>query len=130
MAIDRACELFGVSYSNVQPHSGANANQAVLFALLQPGDTYLGMDLAAGGHLTHGCPVNQSGKWFNAVTYGVNKDDGLINYDEVEKLALEHQPKLIIAGASAYPRVIDWARSAMQIRWGLTYLLIWHTMPV
>ena len=110
MAIDRACELFGCSYANVQPHSGANANQAVFFALLQPGDTYLGMDLAAGGHLTHGCPVNQSGKWFNAVTYGVNKDDGLINYDEVEAMAIEHQPKLIIAGASAYPRVIDWAR--------------------
>jgi glycine hydroxymethyltransferase len=110
LAIDRACELFGVSYANVQPHSGANANQAVFFALLQPGDTYLGMDLAAGGHLTHGCPVNQSGKWFNAVTYGVNKDDGLINYDEVEAMALEHQPKLIIAGASAYPRVIDWER--------------------
>jgi glycine hydroxymethyltransferase len=110
LAIDRACELFGVSYANVQPHSGANANQAVFFALLQPGDTYLGMDLAAGGHLTHGCPVNQSGKWFNPVTYGVNKDDGLINYDEVEAMAIEHQPKLIIAGASAYPRVIDWAR--------------------
>ena len=110
MAIDRACKLFGCSYANVQPHSGANANQAVFFALLQPGDTYLGMDLAAGGHLTHGCPVNQSGKWFNAVTYGVNKDDGLINYDEVEAMAIEHQPKLIIAGASAYPRVIDWAR--------------------
>jgi glycine hydroxymethyltransferase len=110
LAIDRACELFGVSYANVQPHSGANANQAVFFALLQPGDTYLGMDLAAGGHLTHGCPVNQSGKWFNPVTYGVNKDDGLINYAEVEAMAIEHQPKLIIAGASAYPRVIDWAR--------------------
>ena len=110
LAIDRACELFGVSYANVQPHSGANANQAVFFALLQPGDTYLGMDLAAGGHLTHGCPVNQSGKWFNAVTYGVNKEDGLINYDEVEAMAVEHQPKLIIAGASAYPRVIDWER--------------------
>ncbi|PCH99651.1 MAG: serine hydroxymethyltransferase [Alphaproteobacteria bacterium] len=110
MAIDRAKELFGCSYANVQPHSGANANQAVFFALLQPGDTYLGMSLDAGGHLTHGCPVNQSGKWFNAVTYGVNKDDGLINYDEVEAMAVERQPKLILAGASAYPRVIDWER--------------------
>lgn len=110
LAIDRAKQLFGCSYANVQPHSGANANQAVFFALLQPGDTYLGMSLDAGGHLTHGCPVNQSGKWFNAVGYGVRKEDGLIDYDEVERLAVEHQPKLIVAGASAYPRVIDWER--------------------
>jgi glycine hydroxymethyltransferase len=109
MAIDRAKELFGCTYVNVQPHSGANANQAVFFALLQPGDTYLGMSLDAGGHLTHGCPVNQSGKWFNAEAYGVD-ENGLIDYDEVERVALETKPKLIIAGASAYPRVIDWER--------------------
>lgn len=110
LAIDRAKQLFGCSYANVQPHSGANANQAVFFALLEPGDTFLGMSLDAGGHLTHGCPVNQSGKWFNAVTYGVREEDGLIDYDEVERMALESKPKLILAGASAYPRVIDWAR--------------------
>lgn len=110
LAIDRAKKLFGCSYANVQPHSGANANQAVFFAMLEPGDTFLGMALDAGGHLTHGCPVNQSGKWFNAVTYGVRESDGLIDYDEVEKMAVEHQPKLIVAGASAYPRVIDWKR--------------------
>jgi glycine hydroxymethyltransferase len=109
MAIDRAKQLFGCTYANVQPHSGANANQAVFFALLQPGDTYLGMSLDAGGHLTHGCPVNQSGKWFNAEAYGVD-ENGLIDYDEVERVALETKPKLIIAGASAYPRVIDWER--------------------
>lgn len=109
MAIDRAKKLFNCAYANVQPHSGANANQAVFFTLLQPGDTYLGMSLDAGGHLTHGCPVNQSGKWFNAVGYGVD-DKGYIDYAEVERLALEHKPKLIIAGASAYPRVIDWAK--------------------
>lgn len=109
MAIDRAKELFDCTYVNVQPHSGANANQAVFFALLQPGDTYLGMSLDAGGHLTHGCPVNQSGKWFNAEAYGVD-ENGLIDYDEVERVALETKPKLIIAGASAYPRVIDWER--------------------
>lgn len=109
MAIDRAKKLFNCEYVNVQPHSGANANQAVFFTLLQPGDTYLGMSLDAGGHLTHGCPVNQSGKWFNAVGYGVD-DKGLIDYAEVERLALEHKPKLIIAGASAYPRVIDWKK--------------------
>ncbi len=109
MAIDRAKKLFNCAYVNVQPHSGANANQAVFFTLLQPGDTYLGMSLDAGGHLTHGCPVNQSGKWFNAVGYGVN-EKGLIDYAEVERLAMEHKPKLIIAGASAYPRVIDWKK--------------------
>ena len=108
-AIDRAKKLFNCAYANVQPHSGANANQAVFFTLLQPGDTYLGMSLDAGGHLTHGCPVNQSGKWFNAVTYGLTKE-GFIDYDEVERLAIENNPKLIIAGASAYPRVIEWAR--------------------
>ncbi len=110
LAIERACKLFNCSYANVQPHSGAQANQAVFMAVLKPGETFLGMDLSAGGHLTHGSPVNQSGKWFNAVTYGVRQDDGLIDYDQMEKLAREHKPKLIIAGASAYPRTIDFAR--------------------
>ena len=110
LAIDRAKALFGCSYANVQPHSGAQANQAVFMALLQPGDTILGMSLAAGGHLTHGASVNQSGKWFNAVQYGVRREDALIDYDQVRDLAREHKPKLIIAGGSAYPRVIDFAR--------------------
>lgn len=110
LAIDRAKALFGCAYANVQPHSGAQANQAVFLALLQPGDTFIGMDLAAGGHLTHGAPANQSGKWFKAVTYGVRRDDHLIDYDQVEALAKEHQPKIIIAGGSAYPRRIDFAR--------------------
>ncbi|MDB5478533.1 MAG: glyA [Alphaproteobacteria bacterium] len=109
-AIERACKLFGCSYANVQPNSGSQANQAVLLALLQPGDTILGMDLNAGGHLTHGSRPNLSGKWFNAVTYGVREDTHLIDYDAVEKLALEHKPKMIICGASAYPRTIDFAR--------------------
>ncbi|HEY8191794.1 MAG TPA: serine hydroxymethyltransferase, partial [Alphaproteobacteria bacterium] len=94
----------------VQPHSGAQANQAVFQALIQPGDKILGMALASGGHLTHGAAPNQSGKWFNAIQYGVRREDALIDYDEVERLAKEHKPKLVIAGASAYPRVIDWAR--------------------
>ncbi len=110
LAIERACKLFGCSFANVQPHSGAQANQAVFMALLQPGDTILGMSLAAGGHLTHGAPPNQSGKWFKAVQYGVRRDNALIDYDEVETLAREHKPRLIIAGGSAYPRVIDFAR--------------------
>lgn len=109
LAIDRACEMFGCAYANVQPHSGANANQGVYLALLNPGDTILGMSLDAGGHLTHGFAVNQSGKYFNAVNYGLN-DEGYIDYDAVESLALEHKPKMIIAGASAYTRVIDWER--------------------
>lgn len=109
LAIDRAKQLYNCAYANVQPHSGANANQAVFLALMEPGDTFLGMSLDAGGHLTHGCPVNQSGKWFNAVTYGLTSE-GLIDYDEAEQLAVEHKPKVIIAGASAYPRQIDWAR--------------------
>jgi glycine hydroxymethyltransferase len=109
LAIDRACKLFGCSYANVQPNSGSQANQGVFTALLQPGDTILGMSLAAGGHLTHGASVNQSGKWFKAVAYGVRENDHLIDMDEVEKLAKEHKPKMIIAGFSAYPRVIDWA---------------------
>lgn len=110
IARDRAKELFGCTYANVQPNSGSQANQAAMMALLQPGDTILGMSLAAGGHLTHGAKPNQSGKWFHAVQYGVRKSDALIDYDEVETLAREHKPKMIIAGASAYPRQIDWAR--------------------
>jgi glycine hydroxymethyltransferase len=110
LAIDRAKQLFNCAYANVQPHSGAQANQAVFFALLKPGDTYMGLNLAAGGHLTHGSPVNQSGKWFNVVPYSVNEDDHRINYDEVERLAVENKPKLILAGGSAYPRRIDFAR--------------------
>lgn len=110
LAIERAKKLFNCEFVNVQPHSGAQANQGVMLALLQPGDTILGMALNAGGHLTHGSAPNQSGKWFNAVQYGVKQADGLIDYDEVERLALEHKPKMIIAGASAYPRVIDFKR--------------------
>ncbi len=110
LAIERATRLFDCAYANVQPHSGAQANQCVMLALLEPGDTILGMSLAAGGHLTHGAAPNLSGKWFNAVQYGVRRDDGRIDFDEVEALAREHRPKLIIAGGSAYPRVIDFAR--------------------
>lgn len=110
MAIDRAKKIFGCEFANVQPNSGSQANQGVYFALLQPGDTILGMSLAAGGHLTHGAAPNQSGKWFEAVQYGVREEDGLIDYEEVERLALEHEPKMIVCGASAYPRVIDFAR--------------------
>lgn len=110
LALERLKKLFQCSYANVQTHSGSQANQAVFLALLQPGDTILGMSLAAGGHLTHGAPPNQSGKWFQAVRYGVRRDDNLLDYDEVEKLALEHRPKLIIAGGSAYSRTIDFAR--------------------
>jgi glycine hydroxymethyltransferase len=110
LAIDRAKRLFACQFANVQPHSGAQANQAVFLALLRPGDTILGMSLAAGGHLTHGAAPNLSGKWFHAVQYGVRRDDGLLDYDELERLAREHKPKLIIAGGSAYPRFIDFAR--------------------
>jgi len=110
IAIDRACRLFDCSFANVQPHSGAQANQAVFFALLQPGDTFMGLDLAAGGHLTHGSPVNQSGKWFKPVPYSVRRQDQRIDMDEVAALAKEHKPKLIIAGGSAYPRFIDFKR--------------------
>ncbi|GAB3098288.1 serine hydroxymethyltransferase [Lysobacter terrae] len=109
LAIDRCKQLFGADYANVQPHSGSQANQAVYFALLNPGDTILGMSLAHGGHLTHGAKVNISGKLLNAVQYGVN-DQGLIDYDEVERLAVEHKPKMVVAGFSAYSQVIDWAR--------------------
>jgi glycine hydroxymethyltransferase len=110
IAIERAKRLFGCTFANVQPHSGAQANQAVLLALLTPGDTVLGMSLAAGGHLTHGAAPNLSGKWFNAVQYGVRQQDALIDLDEVERLARDKRPKLIIAGGSAYPRTIDFAR--------------------
>lgn len=110
LARTRACRLFGAEHANVQPHSGANANLAVFFALLQPGDTVLSMNLAHGGHLSHGSPVNISGKYFNIVSYGVSEETQTIDYDEVERLALESRPKLILAGASAYPRVIDFAR--------------------
>ena len=107
LAIDRACEIFGAEHANVQPHSGSQANMAVYFTVCQPGDTVLGMNLAHGGHLTHGSPVNFSGKLFNIVPYGIDKETGRIDYDEVESLALEHKPKLIVVGASAYPRTIE-----------------------
>jgi glycine hydroxymethyltransferase len=110
LAIERAKRLFGCTFVNVQPHSGAQANQAAFLAMLEPGDTIMGMSLAAGGHLTHGAAPNQSGKWFNAVQYGVRKEDGFIDYDEVQVLAEENKPKLIIAGGSAYPRIIDFER--------------------
>jgi len=110
LAIERATQLFGVGYANVQPNSGSQANQAVFLALLQPGDTFMGLDLAAGGHLTHGSPVNMSGKWFKPVPYGVSKDTYRIDMDSVEALAREHKPKLIIAGGSAYPRHWDFKR--------------------
>ncbi|GAN79366.1 serine hydroxymethyltransferase [Acidocella aminolytica] len=110
LAIERAKKLFGCGFANVQANSGSQANQSVLLALVKPGDTILGMSLAAGGHLTHGAAPNLSGKWFNAVQYGVRADDGLLDYEELERLAREHKPKLIIAGGSAYPRFIDFAR--------------------
>ena len=110
LAIDRAKQLFGCDFANVQPNSGSQANQGVFQALLQPGDTILGMSLDAGGHLTHGAKPNQSGKWFNAIQYGVKREDNLLDYDEVQRLATEHQPKMIIAGGSAIPRIIDFAR--------------------
>ncbi len=110
IAIERVKALFGCGYANVQPHAGAQANEAVFLALVKPGETIMGMSLAAGGHLTHGARPNISGKWFNAVQYGVRRADSLIDFDEVEALAREHKPRLIIAGGSAYPRVIDFAR--------------------
>jgi len=110
LAIERAKKLFDCAYVNVQPHSGAQANGAVFQALLKPGDTILGMSLAAGGHLTHGAPPAQSGKWFNAIQYGVRKDDHLVDFEQVEALAKEHKPKLIICGGSAYPRILDFKR--------------------
>jgi len=110
LAIDRAKRLFSAEWANVQPHSGAQANQAVFFAALKPGDTVLGMSLPHGGHLTHGSPVNFSGKWFNVVSYGLDPETELIDYEDAERLAQKHKPKLVIAGASAYSRVIDWKR--------------------
>ena len=110
LAIERVKKLYDCAYANVQPNSGSQANQAVMQALIKPGDTILGMSLAAGGHLTHGAKPNQSGKWFNAMQYGVREDNHLIDYDEVESLAKEHKPQLIIAGGSAYPRIIDFKR--------------------
>ncbi|SED16902.1 serine hydroxymethyltransferase [Rhodobacter sp. 24-YEA-8] len=123
-AIDRAKQLFGCSFANVQPHSGTQANQAVFFALLQPGDTVLSLDLAAGGHLSHGAKPNQSGRWFKIVSYGVTRETGRIDYDNVEQLALEHKPKLIISGGSSYPREIDFARMReIANAAGATYLV-------
>ena len=110
LAIERAKQLFSCAFANVQPHSGCQANGAVMMALVKPGETIMGMSLAAGGHLTHGAPPSQSGKWFHAVQYGVRRQDALIDFDEVEQLAQEHKPKLIIAGGSAYPRIIDFKR--------------------
>src|SRR6266446_2679040 len=110
LAIQRVTKLFGCKFANVQPHSGASANAAVFMALMAPGDTFMGLNLAAGGHLTHGSPVNMSGRWFKPVAYGVRRDDHRIDFDEVAKLAREHRPKVIIAGGSAYPRVIDFRR--------------------
>jgi glycine hydroxymethyltransferase len=110
LAIERAKQLFGCAFANVQPHSGAQANQAVFLALIKPGDTILGMSLAAGGHLTHGAAPNLSGKWFRAVQYGVRREDGILDYEELERLALAEKPRLIIAGGSAYPRFIDFPR--------------------
>ena len=109
LAIERAKELFGCGFANVQPNSGSQMNQAVFLALLQPGDTFMGLDLNSGGHLTHGSPVNMSGKWFNVVSYGVRQQDQLLDMDDIRKKALEHKPKLIVAGGTAYSRVWDWA---------------------
>ena len=124
LAIDRAKKLFGAEYANVQPHSGAQANTAVYFALLQPGDTILGMNLTDGGHLTHGSPVNISGKYFKIIPYGVDKETERIDYDELERLAKEYQPKLIVGGASAYSRVIDFERMAQIAKSVGAYLMI------
>ncbi len=124
LAIERAKALFGCDFVNVQPHSGSQANQGVFQALIKPGDTILGMSLAAGGHLTHGARPNQSGKWFHAVQYGVRKQDNLLDYDEVEALAKEHQPKIIIAGGSAIPRQIDFARMRQIADMVGAYLLV------
>jgi len=110
VAIERVTKLFGCAFANVQPHSGAQANAAAFMALMQPGDTFMGLNLAAGGHLTHGSPVNMSGRWFRVIPYGVRRDDHRIDLDEVEKLAREHRPKVIVAGGSAYPRIIDFRR--------------------
>ncbi|WP_394999534.1 serine hydroxymethyltransferase, partial [Acinetobacter sp.] len=110
LAIDRAKELFGADYANVQPHAGSQANSAVYLALLNPGDTVLGMSLAHGGHLTHGAKVSFSGKTYNAIQYGLNPETGEIDYEEVERLAVEHKPRMIVAGFSAYSQIVDWQR--------------------
>ncbi len=124
LARDRAKEIFGAGYANVQPHSGAQANMAVFFALLEPGDTVLSMSLAHGGHLSHGSPVNMSGKYFNIVPYGVSEDENVIDYEEVRRLALECKPKLILAGASAYPRTIDFAKFSEIAKEVGAYLMV------
>ena len=124
IARERANELFGSEYANVQPHAGAQANLAVFFAALDPGDTVLGMSLAHGGHLTHGSPVNFSGKWFDVVAYGLDPQTEMIDYDELERLAREHRPKMIIAGASAYPRIIDFERFAAIAQDVGAYLMV------
>ncbi len=124
IAIERAKELFGAGYANVQPHSGAQANMAVFYALLTPGDTVLSMNLAHGGHLSHGSPVNMSGKYWNIVPYGVSEDDGRIDYEEVRRLALECKPKLILAGASAYPRIIDFKKFSEIAKEVGAYLMV------
>ena len=110
IGINRVKQIYNCKYANIQPHSGAQANQAVFMSLIEPGDTILGMSLAAGGHLTHGAPPNLSGKWFNAIQYGVKKEDALIDFDQVERYAIEHKPKLLIAGGSAYPRTLDFKK--------------------
>ncbi len=124
IAIERACNLFGANYANVQPHSGAQANMAVFFALLTPGDTVLSMNLAHGGHLSHGSPVNMSGKYWNIVPYGVSEANGTIDYEEVRRLALECKPKLILAGASAYPRIIDFEKFSAIAKEVGAYLMV------
>ena len=124
LARDRAKELFGAKFANVQPHSGAQANMAVFFALLEPGDTYMGMNLAHGGHLSHGSPVNMSGKYFNVVPYGVSEETGMIDYDEVRRIALEVKPKMILAGASAYSRTIDFAKFSEIAKEVGAYLMV------
>ena len=124
VCIERAKKLFGVKFANVQPHSGSQANQAVYFALCRPGDTVMGMDLSAGGHLTHGAKVSFSGKLYNSVSYGCDPDTGLIDYDQVRDLALQHRPKMIIAGASAYPRIIDFEKFGAIAREVGAYLMV------
>ncbi len=124
LAIERAKKLFGAEHANVQPHSGAQANMAVFFAVLNPGDTVMGMNLAHGGHLTHGSPVNMSGKQYNIIPYGVEKETGRIDYDEVRRLAIEHKPKLIVAGASAYSRVIDFEKFSEVAKEVGAYLMV------
>ena len=124
ICIERAKQLFGAKYANVQPHSGSQANQAVYFALCKPGDTVLGMDLSAGGHLTHGAKVSFSGKLYNSFSYGCDPETGLIDYDQVRRLALEHHPRMIVAGASAYPRIIDFEKFGAIAREAGSYLMV------